>query len=93
MINIAEATVFMICINAVSFLMFGADKYFAIKNMWRISEKTLLSAAFVGGSFGALAGQKFFRHKTKKFNELFPVLIVVQMLLLGLYFSGFVKIH
>jgi uncharacterized membrane protein YsdA (DUF1294 family) len=93
MINIAEATVFLMGINAVSFLMFGADKYFAIKNMWRISEKTLLSAAFVGGSLGALAGQKFFRHKTKKFNGLLPVLIVVQMLLLGLYFSGFMKVH
>lgn len=93
MINVFEATVFLIGINIASFLMFGADKYFAIKNMWRISERTLLSAAFIGGSVGALAGQKFFRHKTKKFNGLFPVLIITQVVLVGLYFSGFIKVH
>ncbi|MGV8998173.1 MAG: DUF1294 domain-containing protein [Parvibaculaceae bacterium] len=34
--------------------------------MYRVSEKTLLTLAAVGGAFGALAGQRVFRHKTQK---------------------------
>ena len=58
--------------------MYGADKIFAKKDMWRIPEKTLLFAAAMGGAFGAFFGMQLFRHKTKhkKFNLLIPVLTV-----------------
>ena len=56
----------IIIINITSFLLMGIDKYFAIKNHWRISEKTLLLSSFLGGGIGALFGMFLFRHKTKK---------------------------
>ena len=62
-------------INIVAFAMYGADKYFAKKKMRRISEKSLILVAAMGGAFGAYAGMQIFRHKTKhtKFNVLVPV--------------------
>ena len=47
---------YYIFINIVAFLMYGADKYFAKKDMWRISEKALLGIAAIGGAFGAFLG-------------------------------------
>ena len=65
-------------INIVAFAMYGADKYFAKKDMWRIPEKALLGVAAFGGAFGAFFGMELFRHKTKhiKFKLLIPVLMV-----------------
>ena len=39
-------------INAVTFLLYGIDKYKAKKGQWRISEATLLTMAAIGGSIG-----------------------------------------
>jgi len=66
---------YYIAVNAAAFVMYGADKYFAKKKMRRISEKTLILAAAMGGAFGAYAGMQIFRHKTKhtKFNLLVPL--------------------
>lgn len=51
--------------------MFAADKRSAQNNSrgqrdWRVSESTLLLLAAIGGSAGAVAGQYFLRHKTRK---------------------------
>ena len=81
---------YYILINIVSFAMYGADKYFAKKDMWRISEKALLGVAAIGGAFGAFAGMETFRHKTKhaKFKILVPVLMVIHLALLGYLFMA-----
>ena len=47
---------YYIFINIVAFAMYGADKYFAKNDMWRISEKALLGVAAIGGAFGAFFG-------------------------------------
>ncbi|MBQ6877103.1 MAG: DUF1294 domain-containing protein [Oscillospiraceae bacterium] len=72
---------YYIAINIAAFLMYGADKYFAKKDMWRISEKALIGVAAMGGAFGAFAGMEIFRHKTKhlKFTVLLPVLMAVHL--------------
>ncbi|MBQ8789457.1 MAG: DUF1294 domain-containing protein [Oscillospiraceae bacterium] len=72
---------YYIFINIVAFLMYGADKYFAKKDMWRISEKALLGIAAIGGAFGAFLGMETFRHKTKhaKFTVTVPVLMAVHL--------------
>ncbi len=49
-----------------AFLLFGWDKFCAIRSMRRIPENTLLWAALWGGSPGAVLGQQLFRHKTRK---------------------------
>ena len=51
--------------NFIVFFMYGADKLKAKRQKHRISEKTLLSAAFMFGGPGAFFGMTVFRHKTK----------------------------
>ena len=67
----------LLVINALALMLYGIDKRRAKKNRWRISEAVLLSAAFFGGSFGALLGMHLFRHKTnhRKFKILVPLFL------------------
>ncbi|NLO31478.1 MAG: DUF1294 domain-containing protein [Methanosarcina mazei] len=71
-----------IVLNAVSFALYGMDKYKARKEKWRISEQSLLIAAFFG-PIGAWLGMVQFRHKTQKplFRYSVPAFIGVHLLL------------
>jgi uncharacterized membrane protein YsdA (DUF1294 family) len=71
-----------------AFILMGMDKRKAIRNAWRIPERTLILVAFLGGGFGSFLGMYFFRHKTKhiKFVLLLPIsAILYTLLLLWLY--------
>ncbi len=72
------AAVFM---SVLSFILMGVDKFLAKKQMWRISEKTLLLSALCMGAVGAYVGMYTFRHKTKhkKFTLGVPLLIIVNI--------------
>ena len=59
---------YLIIINIYEFIQMGLDKYLAIKNKRRISEKTLILTSLIGGSIGGILGMYCFRHKTKKFK-------------------------
>lgn len=74
---------YLLIINAVSFVLMLADKRKAKKNLWRIPEATLLTSAALGGSIGALAGMYTFRHKTKhlKFTLGIPLILIAQIAL------------
>ena len=74
---------YLLAINALTFLLYGIDKYKAKKNQWRISEATLLTMAAIGGSIGAWAGMRIWHHKTmhKKFMYGIPVIIILQVAL------------
>ncbi len=61
--NIVSA---VIILNLWTFMLFGIDKIKAEGGAWRISEASLLFAAFFGGVVGAYAGRAIFRHKTRK---------------------------
>lgn len=76
--------IYLIVINIITFVVFGADKYKAIKKKYRIPEKTLFLLATLGGSAGALAGMLAFRHKTRKwyFRIGIPCILVMQIGLL-----------
>ena len=69
--------------NAVTFLLYGFDKYKAKKRRWRISEATLLTLAVIGGSIGAWTGMQIWHHKTmhKKFKYGVPLIIILQAVL------------
>lgn len=75
---------YLLAINILTFVVFGVDKYKAIKKQYRVPEKTLFLLAVMGGSAGALAGMFAFRHKTRKwyFRIGIPCIWAVQILLL-----------
>lgn len=52
-------------VNLWTFILFGLDKIRAGAGSGRVSEGTLLTWAFLGGSIGAYAGRALFRHKTR----------------------------
>ena len=73
---------YLIIINILSFILFGIDKYNAIKHNYRISEKTLFTISILGGSIGSIIGMKVFRHKTKKkyFTIGFPAILIFEII-------------
>ena len=75
--------VYLLIINAAAFALMLVDKWKAKKNRWRIPEATLMGAAALGGSIGALAGMYLVRHKTQhpKFTLGIPVILAVQIVL------------
>ena len=74
---------YLLAINAVTFIVYGIDKYKAKKGKWRISEATLLTMAAIGGSIGAWAGMRLWHHKMmhKKFKYGIPLIIIMQVAL------------
>ena len=76
-------TYLLLAINVLTFLIYGLDKYKAKRAKWRISERTLLSMALVGGSIGAWLGMKVWHHKTrhKKFKYGIPAILSLQIVL------------
>ncbi|MDY3919868.1 MAG: DUF1294 domain-containing protein [Candidatus Limivivens sp.] len=75
------AVLYLIGVNLFTFAVYGADKWKAKKQKWRIPERTLLILAAIGGSPGALAGMYFFRHKTKHrlFRMGIPLILAAQV--------------
>ena len=76
---------YLLGINAVTFIVYGIDKYKAKKAKWRISEATLLLLAVLGGSIGAWMGMKVWHHKTmhKKFKYGIPAILLIQIALMA----------
>jgi len=84
--------IYLLLINAVALLLMLADKRRARKKAWRIPEATLLTAAVMGGSIGALLGMHIFRHKTKhpKFSIGLTLILSAHILLfIFLFIKGF----
>jgi len=79
--------IYLIVINVVTFFIYGIDKWKAVRSKWRISEAMLLGLAVIGGSIGAWLGMKVWHHKTmhKKFKYGIPLILIVQITLLALY--------
>lgn len=73
----------LIIANIFAFILYGVDKSKAKKGERRISEKTLIFFAAIGGAVGAFAGMLAFRHKTRKnkFRFWVPFFLAVQLVL------------
>jgi uncharacterized membrane protein YsdA (DUF1294 family) len=52
--------------NAVTFLLFGWDKWRAVRGGWRVPELQLVLWGVVGGWLGGILGMFVFRHKISK---------------------------
>lgn len=70
---------YFLIINISAFAVCGFDKYFSKNDMYRISEKFLITLCLMGGGAGFYAGMYTFRHKTRKnkFKIGVPVIIIL----------------
>lgn len=76
--------IYLILVNLIALILYGYDKHCARNHKWRISEKTLITSAIIGGSAGAYIGMMTFRHKTNHmlFQITIPLLLVAQAIIL-----------
>ena len=74
---------YLVMMNAVGLAVMGLDKKKAIKNEWRIPEKTLFLVSIIGGSVGTLVGMYLFRHKTKHWYFVIgmPAILIMHVVL------------
>jgi len=82
--------IYFIGINLLTFLLFGLDKYQAVRHGFRVPERVLLGTSALGGALGGLLGMLLFHHKTKKakFRIWIPSLLAAYFVFL-LIFVGF----
>jgi len=75
----------LLVLNVLTFAYYGYDKRCAVKAGRRVPEVILHGLSFLGGSPGAYAAMRTFRHKTIKgrFRFVFWVIVVLQVLLIG----------
>ena len=66
---------YLIFINGFTFIIYGVDKFLAVKHYYRISQKLLYIVSILGGALGALLGMFCFRHKTLKLRFYFVNII------------------
>jgi uncharacterized membrane protein YsdA (DUF1294 family) len=76
--------IYLAAVNVIALIMCVYDKRAAIKKQRRISEKALFTISIVGGAAGMLAGMLLVRHKTKhwQFMVFVPLLIVVHVVII-----------
>ena len=79
--------IYLLTINLIGLFAMYIDKKKAKYGKWRISEKTLILIALLGGSIGTLIGMYWFRHKTQKlkFTLGFPTILISEIIII-LYF-------
>ena len=82
--------VYLLAINLLAFILYGIDKKRARKREWRISEKTLIGIAVIGGCVGAILGMHIFHHKTRHwyFRYGLPLILIIQVLLAWFLYNG-----
>ncbi|MBO5198872.1 MAG: DUF1294 domain-containing protein [Lachnospiraceae bacterium] len=77
--------IYIAVMTLVGFAQMGVDKKRAIRNEWRIKERTLFFTAAAGGSIGSILGMRAFRHKTKhkSFRYGMPAILTVQIVIVA----------
>ncbi|WP_027684889.1 DUF1294 domain-containing protein [Rhizobium leguminosarum] len=78
-IDIIKSALLFLALNLLVFSIYFMDKQAARRGRWRISERTLLILALIGGSLGALAAQQLLRHKTRKepFRSILAAILIL----------------
>lgn len=82
---------YLLLINAVSFVFMRVDKQHAKKKLRRTPERTLMLLAMLGGSIGVFVGMYLLRHKTlhRKFTIGVPIIFLVQFFIAFMVFTRF----
>ncbi len=77
---------YLLSINVVSFILFGLDKFLAIKNKSRIPEKELFTVSTIGGAIGGMFAILVFKHKISKASFIWKFMILFIINIVGIYF-------
>ena len=82
--------IYLLAVNLLAFILYGIDKKRARNREWRISERTLIGIAVIGGCIGAILGMHVFHHKTRHwyFRYGLPVILIIQVLLAWFLYNG-----
>lgn len=88
---LAEVVWALAAINLLTFALFGLDKALARRDARRIRESTLLWLALLGGTPGAYAARRLFRHKTRKqpFSNYLFAIATLQVVAIGGFIGWF----
>ena len=75
----------VLVMSLACFVAYGWDKGLAANGSRRVPEQTLHTLALLGGWPGALVGQRYFRHKTRKLSFLivFWCVVVLHVAIVG----------
>lgn len=84
---------YLVFINIFSIFMTVFDKTAAINNERRVSEKTLLFIAAIGGGAGMYFTMRIIHHKTRKNKFMFglPAIIFIQVAVSAIVYYNFFK--
>ncbi|WP_067730900.1 DUF1294 domain-containing protein [Oceanobacillus damuensis] len=79
--DLSSIMLYFIGVNIVGFALMYIDKQKAIKQKYRIPERTFWALAVLGSSIGTYIGMNTFRHKTKHRSFLIgmPLLMIVNI--------------
>lgn len=77
---------YLLSINAISFVLFGFDKFLAIKNKRRIPEKELFTVSTIGGAFGSMLAILVFNNKISKATFMWRFMFIFLLNIVGIYF-------
>lgn len=79
--KVLTVLIFILFMTWLGYYIMKVDKRYAKEDKRRISERTLLLIALVGGSVGMYIGMYKFKHKTlhKKFTIGVPVIMLIQL--------------
>ncbi len=75
-------------VNIAAYFLMWQDKQRAIRQQWRIPERTLLLLSLLGGFIGIHLGRQHFRHKTQRWYFSLTVIIsaILWLVFLTCYF-------
>ena len=78
---------YFLILNGMAFMLMAYDKYLAKAQKQRISERTLLSFVFCGGTVGSGLAMLIYRHKTSKTAYLWKFwgIVFIQVLIAFLW--------
>lgn len=77
---------YLLSINAISFILFGFDKFLAVKNKRRIPEKELFTVSTIGGALGGMFAILVFKHKISKSAFMWRFMLIFIVNIVGIYF-------
>ena len=76
---ISFLVIILAAVNIAAYFLIWQDKQCAIRQQWRIPERTLLLLSLLGGFIGIHLGRQHFRHKTQRWY--FSLMVIISAIM------------